>query len=278
MTTSTKTEVKTCRLLYYGPENAGKRNNLSLIHQSLPAQMRLSLASADPERQIAFSMKTENDGDWQVLVQAMDAGKEKFPTAGLVTAPPFDGIIFVVSSRAIDLDRSLAAMEGLKNYLDAWGLDLMTVPMVIQYNGRDASDMLPVDRLESLLNPWGLLSFPASSTRNEGIRETLKSILGLSVNHLKTKNQSNQPVTPAAPPASNWANDQEVEVTTSNQSLGLEYGPPLPGNELGQIQQDREKEIYNQMNPPVVVPVKIPRRLLDTEGPIRLYLEIELTD
>ncbi len=57
--------------------------------------MRLSLASADPERQIAFSLKTENDGDWQVLVQAIDAGEEKFPTAGMDTAPPFDGIIFV---------------------------------------------------------------------------------------------------------------------------------------------------------------------------------------
>ena len=177
LTTSTQTAVKTCRLLYYGPEGVGKRDNLRLINQSLPPQMRLSLASADPERQIAFSLNTEKDGPWQVLVQSVDSGAEKFPIAGMATTPPFDGIIFVVSSKAVDLDQSLTSLEGLKSYLDSYGLDLMNVPVVLQYNNRDASDMLPIDRLESLLNPWGLLSFPASSLRNEGIRETLKSIL-----------------------------------------------------------------------------------------------------
>ncbi len=273
MSTSTQTAVRTCRLLYYGPVGAGKRENLRLINQSLPPQRRLSLATADPERQIAFSMNTEKDGDWQVLVQAIDSGTEKFPTAGMDTAPPFDGIIFIVSSRAPDLDQSLASMEGLKSYLDSWGLDLMNVPVVLQYNHRDAADMLPIDRLESLLNPWGLLSFPASSLRNEGVRETLKSILGLTVNHLANQTdgspQSAAVQTPKEP---------ALEVAPIKDSLGLEYGPPLPGSEIAQATKDRGQEIFDELSPPVVVPVQIPRRLLDSNGAIRVLLEIELTD
>ncbi len=32
------------------------------------------------------------------------------------------------------------------------------------------------------------------------------------------------------------------------------------------------------MSPPVVVPVRIPRRLVDGRGPVRLLLEVELMD
>ncbi len=275
MSTCTQTSAKTCRLLYYGAMGAGKRDNLRLVNQSLPPQLRLSLASADPERQIAFSMNTEKNGQWQVLVQSVDAGSERFPTAGMDTTPPFDGIIFVVSSRARDLDQSLASLEGLKGYLDTFGLDLMNVPVVLQYNHRDADDMLPVDRLESLLNPWGLLSFPASSKRDEGIRETLKSILGLTVNHLTRKSA---PIIPVPVPVEEKPPNKTISISTSNDSLGLEYGPPLPGSEIAQSTKDRSQAIFDELSPPVVIPVKIPRRLMDNDGSIRVLLEIKLID
>ncbi len=273
MTTTTIAATRTCRLLYYGPAGVGKRENLRLINRSLPPQHRLSLASADPERQIAFRLKTDKDGEWQVLVQAVDSGLEKYPTAGLETSPPFDGIIFVVSSRAPNLDNSLAALEGLKGYLDAWGLDLMNIPVVIQYNGRDASDMLPVDRLESLLNPWGLLSFPASSERDEGVRETLKSILGLTINHL-----SNAVLTqsPANPPT--MTVETQVEALAPEGNLGLDYGPPLPGVEIEPQTLQRSNAIFDELSPPVVIPVSIPRRLIQGEGPVRILLEVTITD
>jgi len=273
LTTLTETAVQTCRLLYYGPAGAGKRENLRLINRSLPPQHRLSLASADPERQIAFRLKTEKDGQWQVLIQSIDAGMEKHPTAGLENSPPFDGIIFVVPSGSAQLDNSLAAFEGLKNYLDSWNLDLMTVPVVIQYNGRDDANMLPIDRLESLLNPWGLLSFPASSQRDEGIRETLKAILGLTVNHLKRNSHVSTVHNTTAPqpiPA--------VEVSASDKSLGLEYGPPIPGTDLGAGSIPGLGDPEQSGGTPIILPVKIPRHMLDDEGPLRILLEVEIID
>ncbi len=254
----------------------GKRENLRLIHSSVPPENRLSLASGDPERQIAFRFASPEQGQWQVLVQSVDVGKERYRTAGMGEAPPFDGIVFVMSSRAGLLDQGMAAMESLKTFLDTWGLDLMGVPLVLQYNQREFPDTLPVDKLESLINPWGLLSFPGSSARSEGVRETLKAILGLTVNHLKSR--------PAPSPqeqSSMQDTQPDLEVTLRGSGQGgldLDYGPPVPGQEITAETARRSEAIYDQLNPPIVIPVRIPRRLLEGQGVIRIQLEVEVDD
>ena len=279
VTTDLATGLKTCRLLYFGPARTGKRENLQILHRSIPPEHRLALASGDPEREIAFRVQHEARGNWQVLVRSVDAGSEHPRRAGLDGLPPFDGIVLVVASAAAELDRSLAALEALKAYLDSWGLDLMGVPIVLQYNGRDHAEALPVDRLESLLNPWGLLSFPASTRRGEGVRETLKSALGLTINHL-IQNPRPEPVSAQPrvlePGVAETAADRIIEVDTS--SLGLEYGPPLPGTELAPADKRRGEEIFSELSPPVVIPVRIPRSLLRGDVPLRLMLEITLDD
>lgn len=269
-----QTDKRICRLLYYGPANAGKRENLRVIHQSIPPEQRLSLAGDDPERQIAFQVNHGEGDKWQVLVQSVDSGKERFRSAGMNAAPPFDGIVFVVNSSAAALDQSLAAFEGLKTYLDSWGLDLMGVPLVIQYNGRDQVDTLRVDRLESLLNPWGLLSFPANAKKGEGVREALKAVLGLTVNHLETEPDRQYDVREAFM-------DTEIttETATSDQAgLGIDYGPPLPGGEIGDVTKALSNAIYEELRPPVIIPVKVPRHLIEGEGPMRILLEVEIVD
>ena len=278
MAEETKTSQKTCRLLYYGPSESGKRANLRYIHQSIPPEHLLSLATEDPERQIAFQVNHGNDGNWHVLVQAVDAGRERYRTAGMAERAPFDGIVFVVDSRLEQLDRSLASFESLKTYLDTYGLDLTEVPVVIQYNNRDQGDILPVDRMESLLNPWGLLSFPANATKGEGVRETLKSVLGLTVNHL---NEQSEDPTRTAGFESTGREDPVADGTneeSESSGLGIDYGPPLPGTEIQESTKTLSDAIFEELRPPVVIPVKIPRRLFSGGGPINILLEVEIDD
>ena len=276
MSGTVSTATKTCRLLYYGPAGSGKRENLQLIHQSIPPEFRLSLASEDPERQIAFRLRQQDE--WQVLVQCVDAGRERYRTAGTAGGPPFDGIVFVVNSGAAHLDESLASFEALKTYLDTWELDLMGVPIVIQYNRREDPQALAVDRLEALLNPWGLLSFPSSSAQGEGVRETLKAILGLTVNHINEAEarQMGQPSQPG--PAPTPQNQTHAVPGGETSSLDLEYGPPIPGTEIAASTRARGEAIFDELRPPVVIPVKIPHRLLETGGPVRILLEVEIDD
>ncbi len=266
MPQSTKTAAKTCRLLYYGPMGAGKRENLSLIHRTIPPESRLQVAVDDPERQIAFQFRRPGEEPWQVLVQAIDAGRERPHVTGAEGPPAPDAVVFVIDSGAVHLDQSLSAFESLKLFLDRWGLDLMDVPVILQYNRRGAPDALPVDRLESLLNPWGMLAFPADSARNEGVRETLKSILGLALNHVVTR--------PRRTPEDAAPRPQQAPQASG---LNLEYGPPAPGTEIKPETAARGRAILHEMSPPVVVPVRIPRRLAEG-GVLRVLLEVELTD
>ncbi len=278
------TAVRTCRLLYYGATGVGKRENLGLIHRTIPPESQLSLAAEDPERQIAFSFNQPEGGTWQVFVQAVDAGRERPRVAGMAEEPPFDAVVFTVDSGAAHLDQSLSTFESLKNYLESWGRDLLEVPVVIQYNRRAAPDALPVDRLESLLNPWGLLAFPADSVKGEGVRETLKSILGLAVNHLKTRPAAAPPVQSAPAEAPIMAEPEPARTVAPSlapqpgEGMDLDYGPPVPGSEVSPGTAERGDAILNELRPPVVIPVRIPRRLLAGDGPVRILLEAQIVD
>lgn len=269
---------KTCHLLYFGPAEAGKRANLRHIHQSIPPEHLLPLVAEDPERQIAFKVAHGGDGQWQVVVKALDSCQDEMAAPAANGAAPFDGIVFVVDSRLEQLDQSLASFEALKSFLDSFGLDLTEIPVVIQYNSRDQANILPVDRLESLLNPWGLLSFPANAMKGEGVRETLKSVLGLTVIHLNEQPDDSSRGDVIEAMDSSDMGSEKSDVVPDSTGLGIDYGPPLPGSEIQESTKALSDAIFEELRPPVVIPVKIPRRLLTGDEPIRIMLEVEIDD
>ena len=65
-----------------GVEWADKASNV------LPPEHLLVLANEDPERQIAFRVTHGIDGDWHVLVQAVDSGQEHYRASGRPEIPP----------------------------------------------------------------------------------------------------------------------------------------------------------------------------------------------
>jgi hypothetical protein len=264
--------LRTCRILYYGPAGTGKRENLARIQQSLPAEHRLALATEDPTRQMAFLLRNSQHGDWQVFVQTVDAGQEQ--SLGLSQRPPFDGIVFVCNSAPDRLDQALSAMESLKAFLDTWNRDLMSVPVVLQYNARDNASVLPIDRLESLLNPWGLLAFPANVGNGGGVREALRAILSLTIGQLLQKT--------AAP---------SEAVATQESPAGFDLSPPVPGtpHTPGYGESPPPAPVPAAVAPPaatapadaapaLVVPVRIPRSALGKTGTARIVLELQIED
>jgi len=290
---------KTCRLLYYGPGGSGKRANLRQIMESIPPDHRLDLAVEDPDRQAGFLLHNGDQGDWQILIQTVDAGRERYLGAGNSQQVPFDGIVFVINSESARLDQSLSSLEALKTYLDTWGKDLMAVPVVLQYNRRDGREVLPVDRLESLLNPWGLLSFPACSLKGEGVKETLKAILGLTITHLLQmpgNSTATQPSTsatrefdnaPPVPGSQSYAErpdgtldaGSEERIVVNPVAVPQQIdGEPMAGPpEAMEFAADGSR-LSDDAHPPIVVPVRIPRRLLHKQGSARILLEIQVID
>ena len=290
---------KTCRLLYYGPGGSGKRANLRQIMESIPPDHRLDLAVEDSDRQAGFLLHNGDQGDWQILIQTVDAGRERYLGAGNSQQVPFDGIVFVINSESARLDQSLSSLEALKTYLDTWGKDLMAVPVVLQYNRRDGREVLPVDRLESLLNPWGLLSFLACSLKGEGVKETLKAILGLTITHLLQMPSNSTATEPSPSAAREFDNAPPVpgaqshaESPDGTRGAGSEErilvnpvavpqqvdGEPTAGQPGAMEFAADGSRLYDDARPPIVVPVRIPRRLLHKHGSARIVLEIQVVD
>ncbi len=255
-----------CRILYYGPANCGKRANLAQIQASLPPEHRLVMATSDPSREIAFTLRNGDKGDWQVIVQCMDAGQEPPVTGG--SRPSFDGVVFVCDSRMDRLDESLSAMEALKAYLDLWRLDIMSVPMVLQYNRRDGDNVLAVDKLESLLNPWGLLAYPAAAAAGEGVRETLKAALSLTISHLL----QSQPTADSAAP-SEPGFDPGPPVPGDNYGPAVDHSPPIPSTSA-----PASSGSSTAGNTALVIPVTVPRSALGPDGKGRIILEVHVVD
>jgi len=311
--------TRACRILYYGPGGAGKRENLKQIINSIPAEHRLESGEKD-EQEIAFLLRNGDQGDWRVIVRAIDMGREPVPEPGTQPDLPFDGIVFTVNSVVARLDQSLSSFEALKAFLDAWGRDLMSVALVLQYNRREQADTLPVDRMESLLNPWGLLSFPASTVQQEGVKETLKAILGLSISQILLDEQDGGQ---AAQDGGQAARDGDQvgrdggQVGRDSGQVGREGGPdfdsapPVPGTDhtpdsarssrggQGDGNQGRvsgggggnrrgrrdlsalaegRAALFDELRPPIVVPVRVPRKLLDKHGSVRILLEVQIDD
>lgn len=263
MPTTMATATRICRILYYGPPDAGKRENLAQIQASLPPEHRLAMATSDPSRELAFNLRNGNQGDWQVIVQALDVGREPPVVAG--SQPPFDGIVFVCDSRADRLDDCLSSMENLKQYLDCWHQDIMSVPMVLQYNRRDAGQILAVDQLESMINPWGLLAFPAAADNGEGVRETLKAVLSLTISQILQR--------------------QERSLPDSTLGLAIDPNPPVPGTPhtpgwepAPEAGPSRSASTCERRDAAIVIPVEVPRSALGSDGTGRLILEVRIVD
>jgi signal recognition particle receptor subunit beta len=72
-------------------------------------------------------------------------------------------------------------MDNLKEY----NITLDDIPWVLQYNKRDITDAMPVERLEAELNGMGVPSFEAVAIEGKGVFATLKSITKLMLNRAK---------------------------------------------------------------------------------------------
>ena len=89
-----------------------------------------------------------------------------------------DGVVFVGDSQARQLDENLESLQNLQSNLLEHGVDIRTIPLVLQYNKQDLPRELilsPAD-LDDALNFRGVPSFSADALHGKGVFETLKGI------------------------------------------------------------------------------------------------------
>ncbi|MDD8026744.1 MAG: GTPase domain-containing protein [Acidobacteriota bacterium] len=183
----------TIKIVYYGPGLSGKTTNLRYIHRKIDPAVRGELVSleTDIERTYFFDLlpiRAGYIGYFKVQFQLQTVpGQIYYEASRRNVLIGTDGLVFVADSQIPLMDANLECLEGLRRNFQDQKMDLMQVPLVFQYNKRDLDGLIPVETLNSLLNPRGMPFIEASAVSGRGVFETLKEIVRLTVPRVREK-------------------------------------------------------------------------------------------
>ena len=182
----------TCKIVYYGPGRSGKTTNLHYIYGRVPDARRgrmVSLAT-QTDRTLFFDFLPIDLG----LISGFSTRFQLYTVPGQVyynatrrlVLQGSDGVVFVADSQARQLDENLESLQNLQSNLLELGIDIRTLPVVLQYNKQDLPRELVLQTadLDDALNFRGVPSFGADALHGRGVFETLKGISELVLKRL----------------------------------------------------------------------------------------------
>ncbi|MCK4988525.1 MAG: GTPase domain-containing protein, partial [Desulfobacterales bacterium] len=117
-------------------------------------------------------------------------GQVKYSSTRKLVLKGVDGLVFVADSLKIRHEKNILSLKDLAINLQGYGLNIMKMPLVLQYNKRDlASDgvpLMPVEEMEKAYNhQLKVPSFAASAVTGENVNATLKACMVLTLKSLK---------------------------------------------------------------------------------------------
>ena len=182
----------TCKIVYYGPGRSGKTTNLHYIYGQVPDDRKGKMVSlaTQTDRTLFFDFLPLDLGSISGFTTKFQLytvpGQVYYQTTRKLVLQGSDGVVFVADSQARQLEENIESMQDLHANLGEQGIDVRTIPMVIQYNKQDLPKdlILPTDQLDDALNFRGVPSFAADALHGPGVFETLRGISELVLKRL----------------------------------------------------------------------------------------------
>ena len=230
------------KIVYYGTGLCGKTTNLQVIHRKVPTEFRSDMVS----------LATETDRTLFFDFLPLDLGKIKgFSTKfQLYTVPGqvyynatrklvlrgVDGVVFVVDSAAEKLQENIESFKNLEENLAEYGYHRENIPIILQFNKRDLPTAMPVDKLNSLVNKYGLPASEAIALQGKGVFESLKMMGKMVIDNLNKKYSRPGPSAAPSPPAA--SRDPFMQPAASRPSPSQQR-QPMPASQSAQKPQHR---------------------------------------
>lgn len=170
------------KIVYYGPGLCGKTTNLQHIYGRTSNDSRGEMVSLETEtdRTLFFDLLPIDVGSiagFNTRIQLYTVpGQVFYNTTRKLVLKGVDGVVFVADSQKAMLQANRESFENLEENLAEMGLSIDEIPLVLQYNKRDLTDICSVEELEEALNRKDWPSFEASALHGHGVFETLKGI------------------------------------------------------------------------------------------------------
>lgn len=190
-----KREIE-CKIVYYGPGRCGKTTNLDYIFKSYKKQVSGEMVSinTDGDRTLFFDFLPMELGklkgcDVRVHLYTVP-GQVQYTSTRKLVLRGVDGIVFVADSLEVRREKNMLSLKDLHQNLKDYGLNILRVPLVMQFNKRDLAEegipLMPLEQMEKELNrQLKVPTFSASAINGTGVGKTLKACLKLTLLSLK---------------------------------------------------------------------------------------------
>jgi GTPase SAR1 family protein len=174
----------TCKIVYYGPGRSGKTTNLQYIYGQVPDDRRgrmVSLAT-QTDRTLFFDFLPLELGSISGFTTKFQLytvpGQVYYNATRKLVLQGADGVVFVADSQIRQLDENLESLQNLHQNVLEHGIDIRTLPMVMQFNKQDLPRelILAPQELDDALNFRGAQTHSADALHGQGVFETLKAI------------------------------------------------------------------------------------------------------
>jgi len=190
-----KREVE-CKIVYYGPGRGGKTSNLQYVFQQSRKLMTDEMVSIKTKGDLTLffdfvPMGVGKIKGCDVRVQLYTVpGQVKYGSTRKLVLKGVDGLVFVADSLRVRHEKNILSLKDLALNLKSYGQNIMTMPLVLQYNKRDlAADGVPLMSVEEMEKAYNnqlkVPSFAASAITGDNVNATLKSCLVLTLRSLK---------------------------------------------------------------------------------------------
>lgn len=179
-----------CKIVYYGPGMCGKTSNLQYIHAQVPKDTKGDLLSiaTETERTLFFDFLPLNLGKvrgFQTRFHLYTVpGQVLYERTRVAVLNGADGVVFVADSQRSKLEENIKSLKELAVNITRQNKKFQDFPVVLQYNKRDLSEILPIPVLDKYLNGMRWQRFEAVATTGVGVFDTLKAISKLVISKL----------------------------------------------------------------------------------------------
>jgi signal recognition particle receptor subunit beta len=217
------------KVVYYGPGLCGKTTNLHFIYQHTAQESRGEMVSLETEtdRTLFFDLLPIDVGSiagFNTRIQLYTVpGQVFYNTTRKLVLKGVDGVVFVADSQRAMVQANVESFRNLEENLMEMGLSSDTLPLVLQYNKRDLTDICTLDEMNASLNrnnwPW----FESSAVSGVGVFETLKGISRQTLLALKKRLGRSEPA-----PVSAGARPAAAAAPRPAAPAAPPTAPPLP--------------------------------------------------
>ena len=217
----------TIKIVYYGPGLSGKTTNLQYLHSIFEPSKRGKLISlaTEADRTLFFDFLPVEIGkisDFSIRFQLYTVpGQVRYNATRKLVLKGADAVVFVADSQNEMREQNLESIRNMRENLIANNVNPDDIPIILQFNKRDLSNIASVDELNMDLNEQGRYEWKeAVAVSGTGVEETFHRITHLVMKGIAEKHKIT--ILPS---------EELVEAVVDEKPLPEKVGASVPGFE-----------------------------------------------